>query len=226
MEIWLKQEGEEYGPYTLEQVKEYVDNGEVTLEDEAWFDGCEDYVTVGDIPNFTSPRKIAREEPRKQKVTRVEPRKKNPIVIASIVVSSVLLVTGLVVGGFYILKASSAKKKDPEAEAPKIVVDLEKLERRDELGYFEGKPFTGVAVAKYENGQKAGEYTFKDGKEHGLWIGWYETGEKESEGTWKDGKKDGMATGWWENGQKSYEATYKDGEEISTKSWDEDGNSE
>ena len=164
MEIWLKQEGEEYGPYTLEQVKEYVASGELVQEDEAWFDGCEDYLTVGDIPNFTSPPKIARKGPRKQKVTRVEPRKKNPIVIASIVVSSVLLVAGLVVGGFYILKAGSAKKKDPEAEASKIVVDEDQLEERDDLHYFEEKPFTGVAVKKYPNGQKYMEDTFKAGK--------------------------------------------------------------
>ena len=69
MEIWLRQEGVEYGPYTLAQVKEYFDNGEVTLEDEAWFDGCEDYVTVGDIPNFTSPRKIVRKGPRNERLS-------------------------------------------------------------------------------------------------------------------------------------------------------------
>jgi formylglycine-generating enzyme len=63
MEIWLRQEGVEYGPYTLAQVKEFVASGESVLEDEAWFDGCDDYVTVGDIPHFTSPRKVAFEEP-------------------------------------------------------------------------------------------------------------------------------------------------------------------
>ena len=30
MEIWLRQEGVEYGPYTLEQVKEYIASGEFT----------------------------------------------------------------------------------------------------------------------------------------------------------------------------------------------------
>jgi sulfatase modifying factor 1 len=110
MEIWIRRDGEEFGPYALEQVKEYFASGELVLEDEAWFDGCEDYVTVGDIPHFTSPRKVALEEPGK---------KKNPIVITSIVVSSVLLFAGLVVGGFYIMKGSSTKKKDAGAEALK-----------------------------------------------------------------------------------------------------------
>jgi formylglycine-generating enzyme required for sulfatase activity len=109
MEIWLRQEGEEYGPYTLEQVKEFVASGESVLEDEAWFEGCEDYVTVGDIPNFTSPRKITHEEHGK---------KKNPIVIASFIVSSVLLVAGLVVGGFYIMKGSSGGEGGPVDEPP------------------------------------------------------------------------------------------------------------
>ena len=85
-------------------------------------------------------------------------------------------------------------------EAPKVVVDEDQLERRDGLWYFEGKPFTGVAVWKHENGKKEKEITIKDGKPDGLW-------------TW-----------WHENGQKKYEATWKDGKSISTKYWDRDGN--
>ena len=110
--------------------------------------------------------------------------------------------------------AGCAKQKNPEVAAPKpvvddpkpavgapsAVVDFEKLEERDSLGYFEGKPFTGVAVKKYPNGQKRMENTFKDGKRHGL------------------------ETDWFENGQKQFEITWKDGEFISAKEWDEDGN--
>ena len=42
MNIWLRREGMENGPYTLEQVWEFVENGDVTLEDEAWCEGLED----------------------------------------------------------------------------------------------------------------------------------------------------------------------------------------
>ena len=52
MKIWLRREGMENGPYTLEQVWEFVENGDVTLEDEAWTEGLDDYVTVADIPGF------------------------------------------------------------------------------------------------------------------------------------------------------------------------------
>ena len=51
------------------------------------------------------------------------------------------------------------------AEVAKVVVDWEKLERRDGLMYFEAKPFTGIVVKKYPNGKKEGEAAFKDGKE-------------------------------------------------------------
>jgi hypothetical protein len=54
MEIWIRRDGVEYGPCTLEQVKESVDNGGATLEDEAWMDGWDDYLTIGDIPHYSS----------------------------------------------------------------------------------------------------------------------------------------------------------------------------
>ena len=70
------------------------------------------------------------------------------------------------------------------------------LEERDDLHYFEEKPFTGVAVEKYSNGQKKGEYTFKDGKGQGLATNWYENGQKEKELTLKDSKWHGLWTKW------------------------------
>ena len=88
MEIWIRRDGKEYGPCTLEQVKESVDNGGVTLEDEAWFDGCEDYLTVGDIPHFF-PRKIAHQEPG---------RKENPIAIQTSVEVKLMIKVRFYVG--------------------------------------------------------------------------------------------------------------------------------
>ena len=145
------------------------------------------------------------------------------------------------------LKAQKLKVQKPGAS---VVVDLGQLEKRPGITYFEGVPFTGVAIKKYnngqkalesnykdgkphglqsvwyENGQKSSEFTVKDGKPHGLMTSWYENGQKKSENPWKDGYKDGLDTWWFENGQKRLEHTYKDGELISEKRWDEDGNPE
>ena len=89
-----------------------------------------------------------------------------------------------------------------ELKKAKTAVDYDLLQDRGGLRYLpnQKKPFTGVAVEKYPNGQKRMENTFKDGKRHGL------------------------ETDWFENGQKQFEITWKEGEFISTKEWDEDGN--
>jgi antitoxin component YwqK of YwqJK toxin-antitoxin module len=78
----------------------------------------------------------------------------------------------------------------------------------------------------YSNGQKKSESIYKDGELNGPAVEWHENGQKAWEGAYKDGKADGLQTEWYENGQKSLEGTFKDGEEISFKSWDEDGNPE
>ena len=85
-------------------------------------------------------------------------------------------------------------------------------------------PFTGVVVAKHENGQKRLEVTYKDGKLEGLSLWWHENGQKKSEATYKDGKLEGLVTEWYENGQKETEATYKDGKLVSETKWDKEGN--
>jgi antitoxin component YwqK of YwqJK toxin-antitoxin module len=117
-----------------------------------------------------------------------------------------------------LLAGCAKEKKDPvvdalkpAVEAPKVVGDYEKLERRDGLWYFEGKAFTGIAGLKHENGQKKTETTYKDGKEHGLYTEWRENGRKFEGSTYKDGKRHGLYTRWYGPGQKSAEGTYKDG---------------
>ena len=130
------------------------------------------------------------------------------------------------------------------------IVDRSKLVNRDGLMY-EGDsetPFTGVVVAKHENGQKKEEATWKDGKKdgprtvfhengqkyveqtwkdgnlEGLETWWRENGQKHQEYNYKDGKVEGLATTWHENGQKAREETLKDGKKVSETKWDEEGN--
>jgi antitoxin component YwqK of YwqJK toxin-antitoxin module len=110
------------------------------------------------------------------------------------------------------------------AEAPKGVVVPDQLEERNEVHYFEGVPYTGVAVKKYRGGRNWQEFTYKDGKKDGSWTRWYKNGRMRSKRTYKDGKLDGPLTVWLENGQKLSEVTWKDGKKISEKEWDEDGN--
>jgi hypothetical protein len=63
------------------------------------------------------------------------------------------------------------------------------IQERDGLAYLpnETKPFTGVYIINYPNGQKYAEIHYKDGKKEGLETDWYENGQKEIEGNYKDG---------------------------------------
>ena len=106
-------------------------------------------------------------------------------------------------------------------------VDVSKTVERGGLRYEINSetPFTGVVVvSKYENGQKAQETTYKDGKLEGLVTKWHENGQKEEETTYKDGKIEGLSTAWYDNGQKRSEYTYKDGIFVSKRNWYIDGN--
>ena len=117
---------------------------------------------------------------------------------------------------------SQAKIDEPPVQA----VDAPKWVERDGL-WYEGDsetPFTGVAVDKYENGQKKEEATWKDGKPEGPFTSWHENGQKKAEGTFKDGNPEGLWTEWHKNGQKQSEATFKDGKLVSETKWDEEGN--
>ena len=76
----------------------------------------------------------------------------------------------------------------------------------------------------HENGQKAGEATYKDGKRNGPATSWHKNRQKSTEATFKDDKKDGPATRWHENGQKSREETYTDGKRDGLRTrWHENG---
>jgi antitoxin component YwqK of YwqJK toxin-antitoxin module len=107
-------------------------------------------------------------------------------------------------------------------------VDEDLLQNRNDVYHLpnEEKPFTGVAVEKYENGQNFFEETYKDGKQHGPYTEWHKNGQKWTEVKYKDGKLHGLMTKWYENGQKRSEGTWKDDELISAKEWDRDGNPE
>ena len=53
MEIQLVLNGEESGPHSLEEVQTLLANGDATLEDYAWFDGCADWITIAEIPSIS-----------------------------------------------------------------------------------------------------------------------------------------------------------------------------
>ena len=92
-----------------------------------------------------------------------------------------------------------------------------KIESWYENGQKEGEgsskdgKLDGHAVTWYRNGLKAAEEDYKDGILNGKQLVWYENGEKKSEAYLNDGKLDGHLIGWHQNGQKKVEGDWEDG---------------
>ena len=118
-------------------------------------------------------------------------------------------------------------------------VAVKSLQKRGEVGnqlYYlpnQDVPFTGKAVAKWPNGQRMTEISYKDGKHHGLFSMWYENGQQRdqlfylgsymvSAIVWKpDGEicsmtdvraGNGMMVKYKDDGMEWLRISYKDGE--------------
>jgi hypothetical protein len=53
MKVYVSKDGQQYGPYTIEQLREYVQQGNFTTGDHACFDG-QNWVTIAQVPGFAA----------------------------------------------------------------------------------------------------------------------------------------------------------------------------
>ena len=67
----------------------------------------------------------------------------------------------------------------------------------------------GLYIALHENGQKAGEAHYQNGKIQGLFNLWHANGQKKYEGHYQNGIKQGLFSLWYKNGQKEIEGFYQ-----------------
>ena len=54
-EIYLTQEGEQTGPFSLEDLQGMLSQGQCTMENPAWIDGWDDWGTLADVPGLNVP---------------------------------------------------------------------------------------------------------------------------------------------------------------------------
>ncbi len=85
------------------------------------------------------------------------------------------------------------------------------LQRVNNVICHNGKPFSGVGVSYYCNGQKKHEETYSQGLAHGTWNYWYENGSKAQEVRYISNIFDGLEIEWYENGQKKSEISWSKG---------------
>lgn len=95
-------------------------------------------------------------------------------------------------------------------------IDLSLLENKSGVFYEKGaeKPFTGKVTAKYPDGKKMLESSWKNGKQDGKQTQYYEDGKPKIEGTFKDGKADGIIKVYDESGKVILQEEWKDGVKV------------
>ena len=87
------------------------------------------------------------------------------------------------------------------------------------ITYYYGKPYTGVFLSKYKNGQLETKTKHKEGKMDGLSEGYYENGQLKWKSVYKEGKEIGLSANYYENGQLNFKTTYKEGKKDGLYVW-------
>ena len=59
MDIHIQRDGQQMGPYTLEQINEYLTQGALLATDSAWHEGMIEWVQIGRVQGVTIPGKPA-----------------------------------------------------------------------------------------------------------------------------------------------------------------------
>ncbi|MFP6901377.1 MAG: GYF domain-containing protein [Opitutales bacterium] len=240
MHIYVSKEGQQYGPYTVEQLGVYLQQGNFTMADYACFDG-QNWVAIAQVPGFSVENQAVATQPQTQQ-TPPEPAEATQAQVqveeASAVQSqpateqeapvdalgafrkkkirwtSIGAAVALLVAGIVIwllVGGVGAGMAASDLDDPEVLGDV--LEEAIEVNQVAAQqaPYTGWAKKMHDNG-KVDNLTFHmEGKPDGPSVTWYPGGQKFMEAHFTDGKQDGSWTLWHENGRKKGEGQYKAG---------------
>ena len=139
MTYWIQRDGENYGPYTQDQLQDMHDKGEVALTDLAAEEGGAEWQTVGDIlagetcvsvsaPKIRTysadPRRPALGKPRARKIVEAAPPSRRKLWTS--------LALLLLLGGVYFIwfkkapEVEIAEVKPPEEKPPELIKPIQK----------------------------------------------------------------------------------------------------
>ena len=126
MQIHIHKDGKHYGPYTLEQVRQYLKAGNFSGNDHACHDGT-NWIKLSQVPSIT-PKAVEVSKPAPQ----AKPKKirKGSLAVASICVFSFLLLIGLSIFGLINLmprddeEATASSNENLFILSPDQVVDV------------------------------------------------------------------------------------------------------
>lgn len=111
-----------------------------------------------------------------------------------------------------------------ETDTPPLPrVDGDDLEWEGQLQTWNGKPFTGIEVWRFPNGELESEVTYKEGLADGRSRMWDENGQLRADYTCRLGAVHGNCRKWHANGQLAEDGKYEWGVRVEEKEYDEQG---
>ena len=102
-------------------------------------------------------------------------------------------------------------------------IDAEELEWEDYISYFEGDPFTGVAIERRPDGSLWSEQTYAMGVLDGISRDFHENGALDSETMFKLGIANGTSRAFYPSGKPKFEKNIELGYCLSSREYDESG---
>lgn len=55
-QVFLYQNGQQVGPYQVEDLQNWIQAGQLKITDQAWFEGCPNWVTLAEVPGIILPQ--------------------------------------------------------------------------------------------------------------------------------------------------------------------------
>jgi hypothetical protein len=233
MNIYIWRDGETYGPFTIEVVKNHLAQGVLLNSDLAFYESMANWLPLPQVlaqlesshvaqlttGNAKSGSKPIAAKPGTHKSTSQKQKSKpdksaskaqksegKSLAKPAIIFLSILLLGTL---GYFLWNWTGTGK----------AINFSSLSFREGQAFAPGEasPFNGLAREYYENGQLKMEVSFNNGRENGLKRTWYEDGALAIEGTMKEGQYEGLVTSWKPNGKKEAEHEFKNGQKIGRK---------
>lgn len=103
-----------------------------------------------------------------------------------------------------------------DVAAPLPTVEISKLQEKESVWSLQGKPFTGAAIKRSDDGKVLlRRWEMKDGLLHGLVEEWWDNGKKMTETNFVNGKRHGENRYWYMSGDPQKLQVYENGVSIS-----------
>ena len=247
MQVYVSKDGKQYGPFTVEQLRQYVQQGNFTTGDHACHDG-KNWVTIAKVPGFAeatqpastpSPKTPQQDQTLKEKPVEQQPasanasnspaKKKKIILWSSIGGGATLLVAGLLI---WILGGDEGGEsvQDAQEEEARVVAPPDaKPAQVSKIDLDDPKTFKRIVAKAVKTSQiqkrgKKGEELLYRKNQPNPYTGWSKWmgghGRIRNLIQWKDGKQNGLVVWLYKNnGQKERELNYKDGKKDGLMTW-------